>query len=420
MLSMSDPAIKVTGLGKRYQLRHESQAGRYHTLREDLLQLPSRLWSNVRGVGREEFWALKEVSFEIMPGEVIGVIGRNGAGKSTLLKILSRITPPTVGEVELLGRVGSLLEVGTGFHPELTGRENIFLSGAILGMRRPEIRRRFDEIVAFAGVEKFLDTPCKHYSSGMYLRLGFAVAAHLDAEILLVDEVLAVGDAEFQRKCLGKMGEVASGGRTVLLVSHHLNVIQKICHAALLLENGVLVKKAAAAEVIDTYLKLGSVREEKPAAGPFGHSDRVTIHAVQTQGIDGASRSTFTHDESIRLRIDYEVHAPLDDLRIGLQLLRGLGEVAFASTDHRERGGARVGIGRYRSSCEIPGGLLNLGRYGLVVWAGMPGRAILIPPFEAGSIIIEGRGNHGSDYADAQNWPGAVCPRLTWRVEHAD
>jgi lipopolysaccharide transport system ATP-binding protein len=417
---MSDPAIKVTGLGKRYRLRHKLPAGRYRTLREDLLQLPSRLWASAHGAGREEFWALRDVSFELEPGEVVGVIGRNGAGKSTLLKILSRITPPTVGEVEIFGRVGSLLEVGTGFHPELTGRENIFLSGAILGMRRPEIRRRFDEIVAFAGVEKFLDTPCKHYSSGMYLRLGFAVAAHLDAEILLVDEVLAVGDAEFQRKCLGKMGEVASGGRTVLLVSHHLNVIQKICHAALLLDSGVLVKRAAAAEVIDAYLKLGSIREGKPAAVPFGQSDRMAIHAVQTQGIDGAPRSTFTHDEAIQLRIDYEVYAPLNDLRIGLQLLRGLGEVAFASTDHRERGGARVEIGRYRSSCEIPGELLNLGRYGLVVWAGTPGREMLIPPSETGSVVIEGRGNHGSDYADAQNWPGVVCPRLTWRVERTD
>jgi lipopolysaccharide transport system ATP-binding protein len=259
---MGDLAIRVSGLGKRYRLRHEARTGGYQTLREDIMRLPRRVWSKMRGAKDEEFWALKDVSFEVKSGEVVGIIGRNGAGKSTLLKILSRITPPTVGEVELFGQVGSLLEVGTGFHPELTGRENIFLSGAILGMRRPEIRRRFDEIVAFAGVEKFLDTPCKHYSSGMYLRLGFAVAAHLDAEILLVDEVLAVGDAEFQRKCLGKMGEVAKGGRTVLFVSHNLGALQELCDAGICFDRGVVVARGKMREAVTAYLGRGTQREE--------------------------------------------------------------------------------------------------------------------------------------------------------------
>lgn len=259
---MGDLAIRVDGLGKRYRLHHESRPGGYRTLREDLMRLPRRLWAKVRAAEDEEFWALKDVSFEVKSGEVVGVIGRNGAGKSTLLKILSRITPPTVGEVELFGRVGSLLEVGTGFHPELTGRENIFLSGAMLGMRRPEIRQRFDEIVAFAGVEKFLDTPCKHYSSGMYLRLGFAVAAHLDAEIMLVDEVLAVGDAEFQRKCLGKMNEVARGGRTVLFVSHNLGALQELCSEGILLDGGEVVARGNVRELITAYLGGNARRRE--------------------------------------------------------------------------------------------------------------------------------------------------------------
>jgi lipopolysaccharide transport system ATP-binding protein len=238
---MSEIAIRVEGLGKQYRLGETRE--RYATLRDQI-----RKWTSPRGwfrraaerSARSDFWALRDVSFEVKRGDVVGIIGRNGAGKSTLLKILSRITEPTEGEADLHGRVGSLLEVGTGFHPELTGRENIFLNGAILGMKRTEIVRRFDEIVAFAEVEKFIDTPVKHYSSGMYMRLAFAVAAHLEPEILVVDEVLAVGDAEFQKKCLGKMGEVARGGRTVLFVSHNMAAIQALCSRVCVLRQGEL------------------------------------------------------------------------------------------------------------------------------------------------------------------------------------
>ncbi len=237
---MTDVAIRVEGLGKRYRLRHEAARLRYRTLREDLVDLPRAFWRQLRRLRApaDEFWALREVSFEVKRGGVLGVIGRNGAGKSTLLKILSRIVEPTAGSVDLWGRVGSLLEVGTGFHPELTGRENIYLSGALLGMRRHEVRAHFDEIVAFAEVERFLDTPCKHYSSGMYTRLGFAVTAHLGAEILLVDEVLAVGDVEFQRKCMGKMDEVSQGGRTVVLVSHDLEAVRRLAHCSVWIDRG--------------------------------------------------------------------------------------------------------------------------------------------------------------------------------------
>jgi lipopolysaccharide transport system ATP-binding protein len=251
---MSDTAIRVLGLGKQYRIGAPQE--RYSTLRDQVQK-----WTSVRGLLRRAaraerrplFWALKDVSFEVKRGEVVGVIGRNGAGKSTLLKILSRITEPTEGEAQVHGRVGSLLEVGTGFHPELTGRENVYLNGAILGMKRAEITRKFDEIVAFAEVEKFIDTPAKHYSSGMYMRLAFAVAAHLDPEILIVDEVLAVGDAEFQKRCLGKMGDIARGGRTVLFVSHNLSAVQALCTRAAMLKGGRLVQEGPVGRVLTTY-----------------------------------------------------------------------------------------------------------------------------------------------------------------------
>src|SRR2546422_9770872 len=256
---MSDIAISVEQLSKSFKIDHESIGRRaYRTLHDDLIGLPKRLLSRLSRNGRstsEIFWALKNISFDVKQGEVVGIIGRNGAGKSTLLKILNRITEPTSGGADVYGRVGALLEVGTGFHPELTGRENIFMNGAILGMGRAEIRRKFDEIVAFAEIEQFLDTPVKRYSSGMYVRLAFAVAAHLDPEILLVDEVLAVGDAVFQKKCLGKMGQVAKEGRTVLFVSHNMTTIQSLCHRALWLDAGKLIDEGPTQTVVQHYLQ---------------------------------------------------------------------------------------------------------------------------------------------------------------------
>lgn len=250
--------IRVENLGKCYRIHHETRE-RYTALRDVIARKAKGLWRSANRESRianseEDFWALKDVSFEVKQGEVVGVIGRNGAGKSTLLKILSRITEPTQGRITLNGRVASLLEVGTGFHPELTGRENIYLNGAILGMSRAEIRSKFDEIVAFAEVEKFLDTPVKRYSSGMYVRLAFAVAAHLEPEILVVDEVLAVGDAEFQKKCLGKMSEVAKGGRTVLFVSHQMAAVQNLCQSGVHLAGGRLVETGPVETVIQGYL----------------------------------------------------------------------------------------------------------------------------------------------------------------------
>jgi lipopolysaccharide transport system ATP-binding protein len=258
LVDEAETIIRVDDLSKCYLISHAVERGRYATLRDTLTGGVKSLAGRLLGRStarptQEEFWALRDVSFEVKRGEVVGVIGRNGAGKSTLLKILSRITEPTRGRIEIDGRVASLLEVGTGFHPELTGRENIYLNGAILGMNRVEIKQKFDEIVAFAEIEKFLDTPVKRYSSGMYMRLAFAVAAHLEPEILIVDEVLAVGDAAFQKKCLGKMGEVAKGGRTVLFVSHNLSMIQQLCSKGVYLREGTLEKVGPIQELIDQY-----------------------------------------------------------------------------------------------------------------------------------------------------------------------
>lgn len=250
------PIIKVEGICKRFRIQpREAPSVRYPTLRESLVKIVrspfSRHGNNGNGDGT--FWALKDATFDVMPGEVMGIIGPNGAGKSTLLKIISRIIEPTSGRIELYGRVASLLEVGTGFHPDLSGRENVFLNGAILGMKRREIDSKFDEIVAFAEVEKFIDTAVKHYSTGMYLRLAFAVTAHLDPEVMIVDEVLAVGDASFQKKCLRKMDEVTRGGRTVLLVTHNLGLVTQLCQRAILLSGGQIAKSGKAHEVVEHY-----------------------------------------------------------------------------------------------------------------------------------------------------------------------
>lgn len=306
---MSDTALSVRGVGKRYQLVHGRD--RYGRLTESLsaaIRNPMR-----RGPKPEEFWALRDVTFDVPHGEVVGIVGRNGAGKSTLLKILSRITEPTTGEAVLQGRVGSLLEVGTGFHPELTGRENIYLSGSILGMRRAEIQRRFDEIVDFAEVERFLDTPVKRYSSGMQVRLGFAVAAHLEPDILIVDEVLAVGDAAFQKKSIGKMGAVATSGRTVLIVSHNLAVIDSLCRRALQLDQGQIVADGEASDVVRRYLEAEDTAGENDVS--LADHDRRRpgmaryMQRIRTVDHQGRPVRTYAQGEPLVIEIDYDASA---------------------------------------------------------------------------------------------------------------
>lgn len=302
---MSDIAIRVENLSKKYRIG--ANQARYHTLRESIMNGVSTSLERLKGNQPQEeniIWALKDINFEVKHGEVLGIIGRNGAGKSTLLKILSRITKPTTGRFELNGRVGSLLEVGTGFHPELTGRENIFLSGAILGMKRKEINRKFDEIVDFAEIEKFLDTPVKHYSSGMYMRLAFSVAAHLEPEILLVDEVLAVGDAEFQKKCLGKMGDVAGEGRTVLFVSHNMGAIENICNKGLFLQNGRIILVSSQTKAINEYLKTTKTQENAllQRKDRIGNGEVIVEH-IEYVDKDGNQISSVISGQELGIRI---------------------------------------------------------------------------------------------------------------------
>jgi len=308
---MSNLAIHTESLGKAYQIaRHTTRSG-YKTLQEDIigfLRQPLR-----RAQTRETFWALKDISFDVQHGQVLGIIGRNGAGKSTLLKILSRITQPTTGEADIYGRLGSLLEVGTGFHPELTGRENIFLNGAVLGMSRRDIRRHFDEIVDFAEVERFLDTPVKRYSSGMYMRLAFAVAAHLEPEVLVIDEVLAVGDAEFQKKCLGKMGDVARSGRTVLFVSHNMAAVQQLCTAGIVLDRGQIVYSGVVSEAVAHYIRLTSkavqsteLRDRRDRQG----DGSLRFTRVEICDNLGHPIETVLSGQDIRIRFYYETATP--------------------------------------------------------------------------------------------------------------
>ena len=322
---MSDLAIKVDNLSKRYKIG--ARKHRHDTLRDHVVYglqslffrnghsdslgktLPQRAASSssldtLPSPEDDFIWAVKDVSFDIKKGEVVGFVGRNGAGKSTLLKILSRITEPTSGRVEMFGRVGSLLEVGTGFHAELTGRENIYLSGAILGMKRGEINNKFDEIVAFSEIEKFIDTPVKRYSSGMYVRLAFAVAAHLEPEILIVDEVLAVGDASFQRKCLGKMGDVAKEGRTVLFVSHNTLAVQRLCERAIWLESGQVKEDASCGDVVETYLRKVQVNDDVEKV--TSRDGNFVITKVTTRGQNGQEKKNFFTGEDLRIELDYE------------------------------------------------------------------------------------------------------------------
>ncbi len=343
---MGDVAIRVEQLSKRYRI---GELQRYKALRDtltDALYAPFRAAISLFNDGRPSaqpsnyIWALEDVSFEVKHGEVIGIIGRNGAGKSTLLKVLSRITEPTTGYADIRGRVGSLLEVGTGFHPELTGRENIYLNGAILGMKKAEIERQFDKIVAFAEVEKFIDTPVKFYSSGMYVRLAFAVAAHLEPEILLVDEVLAVGDAAFQTKCLGKMGEVAKQGRTVLFVSHNMTAVRALCGSAMLLEAGQTVGNGPVGPVIDRYL------QASVGAGGSGkllpHLHRVNTgelwidQATLTNGT-GEPVANVRTGEPFTLTLLFEVKQPVQDIRIGVGF-NTLEGVRVADLHHTDEG----------------------------------------------------------------------------------
>lgn len=369
---MSEAAIKVSNVSKRYLLGAAGSRFRYRTLRDSIMEgvtSPLRRLQRLRGERSEEetLWALRDVSFELEPGEVVGIIGRNGAGKSTLLKVLSRITEPTTGRIELRGRVASLLEVGTGFHPELTGRENIFLNGAILGMSRREIERKFDEIVDFAEVERFIDTPVKRYSSGMYLRLAFAVAAHLEPEILVVDEVLAVGDAGFQKKCMGQMDNVARQGRTVLFVSHNMEAVRTLTRTGLFLDSGRVAFYGSSSSAIAAYFKAQSdeLEADHIPLDAFRRSragdEPVTIETITINGKAGATAVDMMDDILLGVRIRADQAQPASQITVVLRNDSGQVVTRMFSSDSLENIPLRQGITEVQ--CRIPHHPLTPGRY---------------------------------------------------------
>jgi lipopolysaccharide transport system ATP-binding protein len=419
---MSDIAIRVAGLGKRYRIGAPRPP---RTLRETISQSGAKivgLFQGRNGTEENHIWALKGVSFEIKRGEVVGIIGRNGAGKSTLLKILSRITEPTEGFAELHGRVGSLLEVGTGFHPELTGRENIYLNGAILGMRKAEIQRKFDEIVAFAEVEKFIDTAVKHYSSGMYVRLGFAVAAHFQPEILVVDEVLAVGDVAFQKKCLGKLEQVARESRTVLLVSHNMFSLQNLCAKGILLETGKITADGPIATVIGKYLEFekgmsGEIIWATPDSAPG--DDRARLKAVRIVCDDHAAGEVYI-DKDFHIELDYWNLETESRRMVSVHLHNSMGVCVLTSGNSPSAAlkpdpwfSRSYPRGLYRTRCVIPGCFLNDGLYSVSVY--INGKSVadhIIVVKDVLRFNVQDTGTMRKEYTGP--WLGAVRPRLTW------
>ena len=402
------------------------------TLRADL----ERWWARLRGkpdpllkIGQQDhrnregdfIWALRDVSFEVGEGEILGIIGRNGAGKSTLLKTLSQVTAPTSGQIKIKGRVASLLEVGTGFHPELTGRENIYLNGAILGMTKAEIDRKFDEIVDFSGIEKFIDTPVKRYSSGMYVRLAFAVAAHLEPEILLVDEVLAVGDAQFQKKCLGKMGDVAKEGRTVLLVSHNMVAVQNLCERTIWIDQGRIMEDGASGNVVSNYLNAyASVSTEQvwPDINTAPGNDQVRLHRACIRPDSSSLTDEMTVNTPLLMEFAYWNLVPDAYLNLSLLVYTQHGILAFntAPVNEPKWHGRPFPAGLFRSTCHIPGGLLNDDLYSVTLLI-VKDQAHVIYAQE-NVLVFELIDNtnrvwHGK-------WPGAVRPNLKWNTELVD
>jgi lipopolysaccharide transport system ATP-binding protein len=419
---MSDIAIKVEGLSKLYRI---GQREPYRTLRDSITKAfaaPIRWFQNppssVLHPSSDTIWALKDVSFDVKQGEVVGIIGRNGAGKSTLLKILSRITEPTKGYAEIRGRVGSLLEVGTGFHPELTGRENIYLNGAILGMSRREIEKKFDDIVAFAEVEKFIDTPVKHYSSGMYMRLAFAVAAHLDTEIVLVDEVLAVGDAAFQRKCLGKMGNVAREGRTILFVSHNMGAVNQLCQKGILLDQGEISAQGPGQEVISTYLL--SVTETSGSYKTFSADPdkSMQILSVAVTNDAGQPMSMFDTRSKICLDIQYQVYRPVVGGNLAIVVSRnGTDLLSSFDTDTNPMLLTQRSPGIYRYQVHLPTQYLKAGLYSVHLDTGIINRGAIERHQDAVTFTIEEITEDTSLKGYAEHRAGVLRIPVLWEVK---
>ena len=433
---MSDRIIKVENLGKKYVLRHQ-QHENYTALRDVVTQKLKHYALNVLNPfrpssahsSREEFWALKKIDLEIKRGEVVGVIGRNGAGKTTLLKLLSRITEPSTGKMRIRGRTASLLEVGTGFHPELTGRENIFLSGAILGMTRREIKHKFDEIVQFAEVEKFLDTPVKRYSSGMYVRLAFAVAAHLEPEILLIDEVLAVGDIAFQKKCLRKMDDVGKQGRTVIFVSHNMIAVKRLCSLGIVLDKGQVHYKGPIEAAVEKYVGLddhyefpGYVKWDDPKKAPGNHL--ATLMSISLL-VDNEVTNTLPVNKDIEVQIEYANIKPGENRLVGIHVLNSMDLLLFASTNWKLGSSSldkwayqKYPAGIFRTSCIIPKFLLNPGKHIFRIFLfkgdnwGEP-----IWQYDVSAEISE---THEFRREYSGEWVGLMRPSLDWATKQIE
>ncbi|HEY0653541.1 MAG TPA: ABC transporter ATP-binding protein [Chryseosolibacter sp.] len=409
------PILEVRHISKKYRINHQTVG--YASLRERIQRAFRFERSNI-----EDFFALQDVSFDVQAGESIGIIGRNGAGKSTLLKILSRITLPSKGKILTRGRIASLLEVGTGFHPELTGRENIFFNGSLLGMKRKEIETKFDEIVDFSGVEKFLDTPLKHYSSGMQLRLAFAVAAFLEPEILVIDEVLAVGDAEFQRKCLGKMEDVSRSGRTILFVSHNMASLRKLCEKAIWLDKGIVISEGPIAQILNAYSKNEVINLDSQWVNAFDDGQTIVLENVRVTDQAQHRRNEFLSSEDIYVHMQVQSKEIFDHVKVGFDLIKN-NDVVFRTQQVDFRLASKFDIGSYSLSCRIPKDLLNEGTY------------IIKPLFSIHCVksLITHDGNAAlfkvridtsrSEYhsiLNENNHPGYVFPLLEWHSKKVD
>ena len=422
------PIIQVENLSKKYRIGAQREG--YLSLRDELAKKAGNLarrlsLSRLRADPTEDFWALKDVSFTVQEGEVLGIIGRNGAGKSTLLKILSKITPPTKGRIVMRGRVASLLEVGTGFHPELTGRENIFLNGVILGMTKAEIRKKFDDVVAFAGIEEFIDTPVKRYSSGMYVRLAFAVAAHLEPEILLIDEVLAVGDADFQKKCLGKMGQAAREGRTVIFVSHNMGMITSLCGRAILLETGRIIAHSAASQTVLTYFNRGNF---SPHAVDFSKIGKkvgdhlATLLDAHVEDQEGNPTAEVDIRSPFKIKMRYAQHESVPKAPYpNFHFLDARGEYAFV-TSGRNYTSSGMEPGIYSAECLVPGLLLNNGIYFIGLALTFTHLGIHVSFYEKDALSVSIRDPMDETLDEMRSGysgpiPGPVRPQLEWQIE---
>ncbi len=432
---MTGIAISVENLSKSYLVGHNAAHSEGYTALRDVLSRNARNLARktrdmlsgraiVQGDEVEEFWALKDVSFEIRQGDRVGIIGRNGAGKSTLLKILSRITEPTTGRIKIAGRVASLLEVGTGFHPELTGRENVFLNGAILGMSRREIQRKFDEIVAFAEVEKFLDTPVKRYSSGMYVRLAFAVAAHLEPDTLVIDEVLAVGDSAFQKKCLGKLDDVSKEGRTVIFVSHNMAALLGLCSRAILLSQGMLIGEGPAHEIVRQYTAMGKEMTGEivwPELASAPGNEKIRLHAVRYIS-EGVVTGDIDIDKELSIEIEFWNLQEGANVSTSIHLLDQMGGCVLASANMHSANlmqdewfGKPHPVGRFKTVCKIPANFLNDGRYSISAIVLTDLTNAEVHKKEVLSFNIHETGEMRKEYVG--DWAGVIRPKLAWSTQ---